>query len=93
MRTPSRERLVVFRTLDGSQTEILTNVLYELLPDGRVRVIDGECSTFIEFTVEGEELTFGQLEVDDCFPPDPDARIAFEAFFGLAPPYQPSSNR
>ena len=85
-----RERLVVFRTLDASQTEILTNVVYELLPDGRVHLIDGECSIVIEFTVEGEDLTFGQLEVDGCAP-DPDGRIAFETFFGLAPPYQPSS--
>jgi hypothetical protein len=82
-----RERVVVFRTLDESRTEILNNSVYELLPDGRLRWTDGECSFILEFTVEGEELTFGQVELDRC-DPGPDDLIATATFFGLAPPYQ-----
>lgn len=85
-----RERLVVFRTLDESRTEILTNIVYELLPDGRLRAIEGDCSLLLEFTAEGEALTFGQVEITDCVP-DTDGRIAAETFFGLAPPYARSS--
>ena len=87
-----RGRVVVFRTLDESQTEILNNSVYELLPDGRLRWTDGECSFLLEFTVAGEELTFGQLELERCAP-EPDDRIAAGTFFGLAPPYQLSSTR
>lgn len=87
-----RERLVIFRTLDESRTGVLSNLVYELLPDGRLRLIDGECSIVMTFSVEGEELTFEPFEVDGCVP-ETDSRIAFEAFFGLAPPYQPSSTR
>ena len=87
-----RGRVVVFRTLDESRTEILNNSVYELLPDGRLRWTDEECSFLLEFTVEGEELTFGQLQLDRCVP-DSDEQIAAATFFGLAPPYELSSTR
>lgn len=85
-----RERLVVFRTLDEAQTEILTNVVYELLPDGRLRLIEGGCSVVIGFLLEGELLTFAQPQFGACVP-DTDTQVAFETFFGLAPPYQQRS--
>lgn len=85
-----RERLVVFRTLDESRTEILTNVVYELLPDGRLHVVEGECFIVMEFTIQGEELTFGPFDIDGCVP-QTEGRIAFETFFGLAPPYERTS--
>jgi hypothetical protein len=84
-----RERAVVFRTLDGSQTEILNNSAYGLLPDGRLRWTDGECSFILEFRVENDELTFGGHELERC-DPKTDDRIAWATFFGLAPPYEPS---
>ena len=87
-----RERVVVFRTLDESRTEILNNSTYELLRDGRLRWTDGECAFVVEFTVAGEELTFGQLELDECVM-ESDDRIAMASFFGLAPPYHSSSTR
>jgi hypothetical protein len=82
-----RDRLVVFHTLDDSQTEILTNVVYELLPNGDLQLIDGACSIVMEFTVDGEELTFGPFQVEGCIPAT-DSEMAFKTFFGLAPPYQ-----
>ena len=87
-----RGRVVVFRTLDESATEILNNSTYQLLRDGRLRWTDGECSFIVEFTVADQELTFGQIEFDACLRESGD-RIAIATFLGLAPPYQSSSAR
>jgi hypothetical protein len=87
-----RGRVVVFRTLDESRTEILNSSTYELLPDGRLRWIDGDCSFLLEFDIVGDELTFGELTLERCAP-NADDRIAADTFFGLAPPYEPSSAR
>lgn len=82
------ERLVVYRTLDDGGTEVLANGPYELLPDGRLRWTESGCSVVAEVTVDGAELSFGNLEVENC---DADERIALSTFFGLASPYQLSS--
>jgi hypothetical protein len=84
-----RGRLVIFRTLDDTGTEVLVNMLYELQPDGRLRWVDGDCSAIVEFTVDGDQLSFGELEIESCAPGEDD-RIAMTAFFDLASPYRSS---
>lgn len=82
-----RGNLVVFSVTGTGITDILTNVPYELLPDGRFRGGDQMCVLVAEFSVSDERLIFGDLSPEGCIP---DELIALDTFFNLASPYTSS---
>jgi hypothetical protein len=80
-----RGTLLVFSVTGDGITDILSSGPYEILPDGRLRWTDETCVLVAAFTVDDEQLTFGSLDPQDC---NSDERIATDAFFGLASPYE-----
>lgn len=82
-----RGSLVVFSVTGDGITDVLTNVTYELLPDGRMRSGDRTCGLVAAFSVSDERLIFGELSSEGCTPDD---LIAFDTFLNLASPYTSS---
>lgn len=78
----SDRTLEVTSSLDGAPAIHNSDGPYRILPDGRFSWEDLGCFVIADVSIDGDQLTFGAIEMESC---GGDERVANSAFFNLSP--------